>query len=115
MAPSATAGNTKRASMPQQRKAAAPAKETAASTTPNPTDEVPSQSMGFDHFAAMQRVNGSLVVYVAVSETATGRISRRVFLSLDAAETAVLRAWDRGHPAEVVIGTLTALNVGGDL
>ncbi|WP_432542323.1 hypothetical protein [Kineococcus sp. SYSU DK002] len=60
-------------------------------------------------------MDGSLVVYVTVSETATGRISRRVFLSLDAAENAVLRAWDRGHPAEVVIGTLTALSVGGDL
>lgn len=102
--------------MSERRTAAPSAKGTAAqTTTKNPNTEVPCQSTGLDHGAAMQRVNGALVVFVTVAETATGRISRRVFLSLDAAETAVLRAWDRGHPAEVVIASLTALGVGGDV
>jgi hypothetical protein len=99
--------------MTRRRTAAPLTKGTAARTITNPTAEVSSQTTPLDHQAALARVDQA---FVAVVQTAaTGQLRRTAFFSLDAAERAVLRAWDRGLSAEVIVCRLEAIRVGGDL
>ena len=98
--------------MSERRTAAPLPKGTAAQHTKNPSHEVPCQSTGLDHADALARVDDA---FITVVRTKTGHIRRTAFFSLEAAERAVLRSWDRGLPAEVVVCRLTALHIGGSL
>lgn len=115
MAPSVAAGHTKRANMPQKRRAAAPLpRKTAASTAKNLTDEVRPHST---FHADVASITGRLAAYTAEeyvdADTGDRRIRVRPFMTLKSAENAVRAAWDRGHRAEVVVVHLTAVRIGG--